>query len=48
MGYVQSLHAEGRALVRVNVRGKMTTGKIEAFPLYDPEKYGYKRKNEKA
>jgi len=48
MGYVQSLHAEGRALVRVNVRGRMTTGKIEAFPLYDPEKYGYKRKIEKA
>jgi len=48
MGYVQLLHAEGGALVRVNVRGRMTTGEIEAFPLYDPEKYGYKRKIEKA
>jgi len=48
MGYVQSLHAEEGALVRVNVRGRMTTGKIQAFPLYDPEKYGYKRKIEKA
>ena len=44
MGYVQTSHAQEGALVKVEIRGKMTTGKIEAFPLYDPEKYGYKRK----
>jgi hypothetical protein len=28
----------------VNIRSKMSKAKIAAFPLYDPEKYGYRRK----
>jgi len=47
MGYVQTAHAQEGALVKVDIRGRMTEGKMEAFPLYDPEKYGYKRKIER-
>jgi len=47
MGYVQALYAQEDTLVNVNIRGKMTKSKIEAFPLYDPEKYGYKRSVER-
>jgi aminomethyltransferase len=48
MGYVRALLAQEGAIVNVDIRGKMTQGKIEAFPLYDPEKYGYKRRIERA
>lgn len=44
MGYVETSHALEGALVSVNIRSKMSKAKIAAFPLYDPEKYGYKRK----
>jgi len=44
MGYVQTSQALEGALVNVNIRSKMSKAKIAAFPLYDPEKYGYKRK----
>jgi len=44
MGYVETSHALEGALVNVNIRSKMSKAKIAAFPLYDPEKYGYKRK----
>jgi len=44
MGYVQTSQAWEGALVNVNIRSKMSKAKIAAFPLYDPEKYGYKRK----
>jgi aminomethyltransferase len=48
MGYVQIDHAEEGEVVSVNIRGRFTEGKIRAFPLYDPEEYGYKRKIEKS
>jgi aminomethyltransferase len=48
MGYVQTSQVQEGALVKVNIRGRMTKGKIKAFPLYDPERYGYKRKIEPA
>lgn len=44
MGYVETSQALEGALVNVNIRSKMSKAKIAAFPLYDPEKYGYKRK----
>lgn len=44
MGYVQMSQAQEGAFINVDVRGKMTKGKIAGFPLYDTEKYGYKRK----
>ena len=47
MGYVQTSQVQEGALVKVNIRGRMAKGKIKAFPLYDPEKYGYKRKIER-
>lgn len=48
MGYVQTSNAQDGELVKVNIRSRMTKGKVKAFPLYDPEKYGYKRKIERA
>ena len=44
MGYVQTLYAQDGNIVNVKMRGKMAKGKIAGFPLYDAEKYGYKRK----
>jgi aminomethyltransferase len=46
MGYVQASFAQEGTLVNINIRGKMARSKIEAFPLYDPERYGYKRRIE--
>jgi len=43
MGYVETSHAQEGKIVKVKIREKLVTGKIAAFPLYDPEKYGYKR-----
>jgi aminomethyltransferase len=44
MGYVEASEAlEGNA-VSVKIRGKQAKARIAAFPLYDAEKYGYKRK----
>jgi aminomethyltransferase len=48
MGYVQTSHAQEESLVNVDIRGKIAKGRIRAFPLYDSEKYGYKRKIERA
>ena len=44
MGYVQTPYADEGNSVKVKVRDKMINGKIVSFPLYDTEKYGYKRK----
>jgi aminomethyltransferase len=44
MGYVETSQAEAGMPVNINIRGKMAKGKIAAFPLYDSERYGYKRK----
>lgn len=44
MGYVQTPHAQEGNIVNVIVRNKTATGRIAAFPLYDIEKYGFKRK----
>jgi len=44
MGYVQTSYAQDGNIVKVKMRGKMATGRIAEFPLYDAEKYGYKRK----
>jgi aminomethyltransferase len=48
MGYVQTSQVQEGAPVKVNIRGRMTKGQIKSFPLYDPERYGYKRKIERA
>ena len=44
MGYVQTAQAQDGAMVNVKIRDKMAKGRIAAFPLYDAEKFGYKRK----
>lgn len=44
MGYVEPSRSLKDTLVNVNIRGKMPKARVSAFPLYDPEKYGYKRK----
>ena len=44
MGYVQTPHAQEGNIVNIVVRGKTAKGRIAAFPFYDSEKYGFKRK----
>ena len=44
MGYVEIVQAQEANVVYVKIRDKMTKAKIASFPLYDSEKYGYKRK----
>jgi aminomethyltransferase len=44
MGYVEPSQSLKDTFVDVNIRGKMARAKVSAFPLYDPEKYGHKRK----
>lgn len=44
MGYVELSQAQEGNVVNVKIRDKPAKAKIAAFPLYDPEKYGYKRK----
>ena len=43
MGYVDTLHANEGTDVTVKIREKHTKAKVASFPLYDPEKYGYRR-----
>jgi aminomethyltransferase len=44
MAYVQIDQAQADSVVNVNIRDKLAKGKIASFPLYDPGKYGFKRK----
>ncbi len=44
MGYVQLSSAQEGKTVNVKIRGRMAGAKISAFPFYDTEIYGYKRK----
>jgi aminomethyltransferase len=44
MGYVDVAQAQEGKRVRVKIRGKTAVGQIAAFPLYDADKYGFKRK----
>lgn len=44
MGYVETSQAQEGTIVNLNMRGRTARAKISGFPLYDPEKYGYKRK----
>jgi aminomethyltransferase len=44
MGYLQTPYAEEGKTVDVRIRNRMASGRIIAFPFYDAEKYGFKRK----
>jgi aminomethyltransferase len=44
MGYVQTPYTQDGTAINVKIRDKTTKGRISAFPLYDADKYGYKRK----
>jgi aminomethyltransferase len=44
MGYAETPYAQEGNSVRVRIRGKTARGRIVAFPFYDAEKYGFKRK----
>jgi aminomethyltransferase len=44
MGYVQTAYSQDGTAVNIKIRERMAKARISAFPLYDPEKYGYKRK----
>jgi aminomethyltransferase len=43
IGYAEASEAQEGNVVSVKIRGKQAKARIAAFPLYDPEKYGYKR-----
>lgn len=43
MGYVEVSQAQDGSIVDVKIRDRLARGKISAFPLYDADKYGYKR-----
>jgi aminomethyltransferase len=43
MGYVEASQAQEGNIAYVGIRDKPAKAKIKAFPLYDTEKYGYKR-----
>lgn len=45
MAYVSTSHAVKGSTVNVKIRDTMAEGRIVSFPLYDTEKYGYKRKS---
>ncbi len=44
MAYLPLTQAQEGNTVNVKIRDKLTKAKVASFPLYDPEKYGYKRK----
>ena len=44
MGYVQKEHAKEETEITIKMRRKNAKAKIVKFPLYDAEKYGYRRK----
>lgn len=44
MGYVQKEHAKEETEITIKIRRKNAKAKIVKFPLYDAEKYGYRRK----
>jgi aminomethyltransferase len=44
MAYIQPSQAQEGNIISIKIRNKLVKGKIASFPLYDPEKYGYKRK----
>jgi aminomethyltransferase len=45
MAYIQLPQAQEGNMINVKIRDKLVKGKIASFPLYDQEKYGYKRKS---
>lgn len=45
MAYVQVTQGQEGATVSVRIRDKLVKAKIVQFPLYDPERYGFKRKS---
>ncbi len=44
MGYIQISQTQEGEIVYVKIRDKMAKAKITTFPLYDTEKFGYRRK----
>jgi aminomethyltransferase len=44
MGYVATSYAQEGRFASVKIRDKLVSGKIAPFPLYDTERFGFKRK----
>ena len=44
MAYVQIEHALVDEIVNVKIRNRLVEAKIVKFPFYNPERYGYARK----
>lgn len=45
MGYVELSQVQEGGVLNVKIRDRMAKAKLAAFPLYDPEQYGYRRKS---
>jgi aminomethyltransferase len=43
MGYVEPSQSLKDTVVNVSIRGKMSKARVSSFPLYDAEKYGFRR-----
>jgi aminomethyltransferase len=43
MGYVEAPSSQEGSILNVKIRQRIAKAKLSAFPLYDPQKYGYKR-----
>lgn len=46
MGYVEASQAQEGTLLNVKIRDRLVKASLSSFPLYDPEKYGYKRRSQ--
>jgi aminomethyltransferase len=44
MGYVEVSQAQESSVLNVRIRERIAKARLSTFPLYDPEKFGYKRK----
>jgi aminomethyltransferase len=45
MGYVEASKAQEGNVVSIRIRDRQAKAMIAPFPLYDPERYGYRRKS---
>jgi aminomethyltransferase len=44
MAYIQTEHSKEGTDITIKIRERKAKARIVKFPLYDPEKYGYRRK----
>jgi aminomethyltransferase len=45
MGYISARHAQEGKVVEIEIRGRRYEAEIVKMPFYDPDRYGWRRKN---